>query len=112
MILVRVYPRNSLQTKLTMEEKGKEVNLETDEEEEYLEDIIIEEDEDEGVEEETEGVILLTKFPAYVPTWKGNAKVPKDLNDSKSPLHALMLPNDIIFEGVHLGRVWSLKFED
>ena len=34
-------------------EKGKEVNLETDEEGEDLEDIIIEEDEDEGMEEET-----------------------------------------------------------
>ena len=69
-----------------MEEKGKVVNLETNEEEEDLEDIIIEEDEDEGMEEETKGVVPLNKLPAYVPPQKGKAKVPKDLNESKSSL--------------------------
>ena len=44
MISVCMSPRNPLRTKLTMEEKGKVVNLETDEEEEDLEDILIEED--------------------------------------------------------------------
>lgn len=37
-----------------MEEKGKVVNIETDEEEEALLDLIIEEDEDKRMEEETE----------------------------------------------------------
>ena len=36
-----------------MEEKGKVVNIETNEEEEELEDLIIKECEDEGMEEET-----------------------------------------------------------
>lgn len=50
-----------------MEEKGKAVNLETGEEEEDLKDLIIEEDEDKGMEEEMEVVHPPTKFPAYVP---------------------------------------------
>lgn len=45
-----VSPQNPLWTKLTMEEKGKVVNLETNEEEEDLEDITIEENEDDGME--------------------------------------------------------------
>ena len=44
-------PRNPLQTILTMEEKGKEFNLETNEEEEDLEEILVEEEEDEEMEE-------------------------------------------------------------
>lgn len=112
MILVCVSPRNPLQTQLTMEEKGKAVNLETNEEEEDLEDIIIEEDKDEGIEEETEGATPLTRLPTYVPPRKGKAKVPKDLDESKSPLQTPLLPDDIILKGAHLGRVPSLKFED
>lgn len=53
MIHVHVSPRNPLHTRLTMEDKGKVINLETDKEEEDLEDLIIKEDEDEGMEEET-----------------------------------------------------------
>lgn len=88
------------------------VNLQTDEEEEGLEDIIIEEDKVEGMEEEIEGVAPLTKLPVYVPLWKGKGKVPKDLDESKSSLQTLLLLDDIIFEGMHLGRVLSFKFED
>ena len=69
-----------------MEEKGKAVNLETDEEEEDLEDPIIEEDEDEGMEEETEAAHPLIKLPTYVPPQKGKEKVTKDLDESKSSL--------------------------
>ena len=50
------------------EEKGKAVNLETDEEEEDLEDIIIEEDKDEGMGEETEDAVPLIEMPAYAST--------------------------------------------
>ena len=111
MILVRVSRRNPLRTKLTMEEKGKEVNLEIDEEED-LENILIEEDEDEEMEKETKGVDPLTRLPAYVPPWKGKAKVPKDIDESKSSLQTPLLPRNIIFEGLHLWRVPSLKFKD
>ena len=69
-----------------MEEKGKAVNLETDEEKEDLKDLIIEENEDEGMEEKTEPMHPPTKLPAYIPPWKGKEKVPKDLNKRKSSL--------------------------
>jgi len=96
-----------------MEEKGKAVNLETNEEEEDLEDLIIEEDEDKSMEEETEAAHPLIKFPMYVPPWKGKAKVPKDLDESKNSLQTPLLLDDIIFEGMHLGRVKisSLKID-
>jgi len=38
--------------------------------------------------------------------------MPKDLDNSKSPLQTPLLPDGIIFEGTHLGRVPTLKFED
>ena len=50
MVPIRVSPWNLLCTKLLMEEKGKVITIETDEEEEYLEDLIIIEYEDEGME--------------------------------------------------------------
>lgn len=73
MVPVRVSPRNSLRTKLSMEDKGKAITIETDEEEEDLEDIIIEEDENEGMEEETELDDPPKKLPTYVPLRKGKA---------------------------------------
>lgn len=51
MVPLRVSLRNPLHTKLSMEEKGKAITIETDEEEEYLEELIITKDEDEGMEE-------------------------------------------------------------
>ena len=90
--------------------EGEVINIKTDEEEEELEDIIIEEDEDEGMEEETEPTYPPTKLLAYIPPRKGKAKVPKDLDESKSSLQTLLLPDDIIFEGMHLERVPNLKF--
>jgi len=80
MVPVRVSPRNSLCTKLSMEEKEKVVTIEIDEEEEDLEDLIIAEDEDKGMEEEIEPVHPLTKLPTNFPPWKGKARVPKDLD--------------------------------
>lgn len=109
---MHVSPRNPLRTRLTMEEKGKAVKLEINEEEEDLEDLIIEVDKDEGMEEETESAHPPTKLPAYIPPWKGKAKVPKDLHENKNSLQTLLLLDDIIFEGMHLGRVPNLKFED
>ncbi len=43
---------------------------------------------------------------------EGEGKSAKDLDESKSFLQTSLLPEDIIFEGMHLGRVPSLKFED
>jgi len=83
-----------------MEEKRKVVSLEIDEEEE------------EDMEMETKGTDSLTRLPAYVPPWMGKEKVPKDLYESKSSLQTPLLPEDIIFERVHLGWVPSLMFED
>jgi len=48
----------------------------------------------------------------HVPPRKGKVRVPKDLDERKSSLQTLLLPNDIIFDGVHLGKVLVLKFED
>lgn len=64
------------------------------------------------MEEETQGVDPLTRLCMYVPMQKGKPKVPKDLNERKSSLQTLLLSNDIIFEGAHLGWVPDLKFED
>lgn len=50
MILVRISPRNPLRTKLTMKEKGKAINLEADEEEEFEEILVEQEDVEMGVE--------------------------------------------------------------
>jgi len=38
--------------------------------------------------------------------------VPKDIDESKISLQTLLLPNDIVFEGAHLGRVPMLNFKD
>lgn len=112
MVLICVSMQNPLHTRLTMEEKWKVINIEIDEEEEYLEGIIIKEDKDEGMEEETEPAHPPTKLPTYIPPWKGKAKVPKDLDKIKNSLQIPLLPNDVIFECTHLGQVPSLKFED
>lgn len=66
MVPARVSPRNSLRTKLSMEEKGKAVTIDTDEEEEDLEDLIIAEEEDEGMEEDTQPTHHATKLHTYV----------------------------------------------
>lgn len=63
------------------------------------------------MEEETEIVHPPTKLPTYIPPRKGKAKVPKDLDKSKSSLQTPLLLDNIIFWGTHLGRVPSLKVE-
>lgn len=89
MVPVHISHRNSLRTKLTMEEKGKAINLEADEEEEF-EEILVEE-EDVEMEVDTQGVNPLTRLPAYVPPQKGKAKVPKDIDESKTSLQTPLL---------------------
>lgn len=78
MISMCVLPRNLLRTKLSLEKKGKAINLEADEEEEF-EEILVEED-DVKMEVETQGADPITRLPAYVPPRKGKAKVPRDID--------------------------------
>ena len=51
-------------------------------------------------------------LPEYVPPCKLKAKVPKDIDESKSSLQTPFLLDDFVFEGPHLGQVTVLKFED
>lgn len=110
MVLVHVSPRNPLRTRLTMEETRKVINLEADDEEEF-EEILVEE-EDVEMEVHTQGVDPLTRLPTYVPPQKGKVKVPKGIDERKSSLQTPLLPDDIIFKGVHSGQVPVLKFQD
>lgn len=64
------------------------------------------------MEEETKPALPPIKLCTYIPPCKGKEKVPKDLDESKSSLQTLLPLDDIIFEGMHLGQVPSLKFED
>lgn len=83
-------------------------------EEEEIEDISMDE-EDVGVEVEeveAQGADPITWLPEYVPPRKGNTKVPKDINESKTPLQTPLLPDGIVFEGLRLARVPMLKLED
>ena len=54
----------------------------------------------------------MKKLPAYAPPRKWKAKVPKDLNETKSSLQTPLLLDGIMFEGTHLGHVPTMKFED
>lgn len=54
----------------------------------------------------------LPSLPPYLSPWRGSTKLPKDLDIVKAELQALLLPDDIRFEGLPLGCVPSLKFED
>jgi len=85
MVSVHMSPGNLLRTRLTMGEKGKAINLEVDEEEEF-EETLVEEEEDVEMEVETQGADSLTRLPAYVPSQEGKARVPKDIGESKSSL--------------------------
>ena len=38
--------------------------------------------------------------------------MPKDLDKTKSSLQTSLLPDNLMFEGTHLGCMLSLKFED
>ena len=71
---------------LFMEDKGKTVNLETDDEEEDLQAFIEEIELDEEMEEDIQPVRAAVKLPKYVPPRRGKEKVPKDLDDVKNAL--------------------------
>lgn len=64
------------------------------------------------MEVETHGANPLTELSAYVPPWKGKVKGSNDIDERKTSLQTPLLPNNINFEGAHLGWVTMLKFED
>lgn len=64
------------------------------------------------MEVETQGAEPITKLLEYVPLCKGEAKVQKEIDESKSSQQTPLLPDDIAFEGPHLGWVPVLNFED
>lgn len=56
-------------------------------------------EEDKEMEVKTQGVDPITKIPEYVPTCKGKAKVPKDINERNISLQTPLLPDDIVLRG-------------
>jgi len=95
-----------------MEEKWKASTIETYEVEEDLQALIATTEEEEDVEEDIQPLCSVVKLLAYVPLQKGKTKVPKYLDAIKSSLQTPLLLDGIIFEGSHLGRVPTTKFED
>lgn len=72
---VRMSPRNPWFGKLSMEENGKVVTTETDEEEEDLQALIAKVEEEEDVEADIQPMHYIAKLPEYVPLRKGKVKV-------------------------------------
>lgn len=63
------------------------------------------------MEEDIQPVCIAMKFLEYVPLQKGKAKIPKDLDITKSALQTLLLPYGIVFEGSTPGLLPTMKFE-
>ncbi len=100
-IPVRTSPRQN-PPKPTTQEKGKVINIEAKEED--IEDILMD-DEDVGVEIEefeAQGTCLITRLPKYVPPRKPKSKVPKDIDENKTPLQTPLLPDKKNFDGPRL----------
>ena len=65
-------------------------------------------DKDVGVyvdEFEAQGADPITRLPKYVYFYKGKAKVPKDIDESKVPFQTPLLPDEIVFGGTCLAQV-------
>lgn len=88
-----------------MEEKGKTLKIESDEEEEgsptYVEEVNPEED-----------PIQLVQRPKYVAPSKGKAKVPTNLDEVDTILITPSLPKGVPVESSVVGRIATMKFED
>lgn len=72
-------------------------------------------DEDVGVEiekVEAQGVDPITQFLNYVPPCKPKSKVPKDIDESKTPLQTPLLLDEITFDSLCLAWVLILKIKD
>ena len=63
-------------------------------------------------EVEAQGVDPITQLSEYVPPRKHKSKVPKDIDESKTPLQTPLLPNEIYFDGLRLAWVPIFKIED
>ena len=109
---IRMSPRNPRFGKLSMEEKGKVVTIETDDEEEDLQALIDEIEVVEDMEEDIQLVCSTAKFLEHIPPWKAKTKIPKDVDATKSAIQTPLLPDGIVFEGLHLGHISTMKFED
>ena len=66
--------RNPRFVKISMEEKGKAITIETDDEEEDLQALIDEIEEVEDMEEDIQSARFAAKLPKYVPPWKGKLR--------------------------------------
>lgn len=72
-------------------------------------------DEDVGMEieeVEAQGANPITLFPEYFPLRKPKSKVPKDIDEKKTPLQTPLLLDEITFDSSHLARVPILNLED
>ena len=93
--------------KLLIEEKGKTVTIESDEEEEdpptYFEEI--------EPEQETDEDISPVKWPKYVCPRKGKAKIPTDLDAIDNILITPSLLNGVPLEGIATEHIPTMKFD-
>jgi len=48
----------------------------------------------------------------YISLWKETSKIPKYLEATKSTLQTPLLPDEIRFDGMPLGQVLNIKFEE
>ena len=63
-------------------------------------------------EVEAQGADPIQQLLRYVPPRKPKSKVPKDIDESKTPLQTPLLPDEIDFNGPDLARVLILKLKD
>ena len=69
-----------------MTEKEKSVTIEIEEEEEDLQALIIQIEVQDDEAEDVSQMSFAMKLPPYIPSWKGKAKIPKDLEATRSAL--------------------------
>lgn len=73
----------------------------------------LQEEEFQGIEGiDAEGVEPMTRFPKYIPPWKGKAKVTKDPDTGKYTMSTPLFPEKVVFEGLRLARIPLLKMEN
>lgn len=82
-----------------MAEMGKAVTLEIEEEEEDLQDLIAQIEAQDDEAKNVSQVPSVIKLPPYIPPRKGKAKIPKDLEATKS----VLLLDEIRFDRPPLG---------
>lgn len=109
---VRVSLQNPRFNKLSMEENGKTVTIESDDEEEDPPTYVEEMEPEEEIEEDIQPMRAPTKWPKYVPPRKGRVKVPKDLDVVQSKLITMSLPKGVPLKGMEFGSIPTMKFED